>query len=77
MGRLVTWMALCLALAGCAGPEMERLPLQVADEHPHFADCAAYIQAAQPGEGATAARADALAQCLARNADPHQVAARL
>lgn len=77
MGRFVVWMGLCLALAGCSGPDMIASPLQVADEHPHFADCAAYVQAQRPGDAATAERADALSRCLARNDDPRQVAARM
>lgn len=77
MGRFVMLLALCLGVAGCSGPDMVMPPLQVADEHPHFAGCAAYVQASKPGEEATAERADALAKCLARNADPRQVAMRL
>lgn len=77
MGRFVTLVALCLGLAACSGPEMAMPPLQVADEHPHFADCAAYVQASKPGQEAATERAEALAKCLARNADPRQVATRL
>lgn len=77
MGRLILILLTLGLLAGCGGPQTAMPPLQVADEHPHFANCAGYIQAAMPGSGADAARAEALQRCLDRNAGARQVATRL
>lgn len=52
-------------------------PLQVAEEHPGFAGCAAAVQASYPGVQAVDARVTALQQCLARNPGAGQLAMRL
>ncbi|MQP67485.1 hypothetical protein GE253_19335 [Niveispirillum sp. SYP-B3756] len=52
-------------------------PLQVADEHPGFAGCAAAVQASYPGVQAVDARVTALQQCLARNPGAGPQAMRL
>lgn len=77
MGRLVTILIPLFLLAACTGPDAVRPPLQVAEEHPHFANCASYIQASMPGSGADTARAGALERCLERNSGGRQVATRL
>jgi hypothetical protein len=71
---------LLLLLAACTTAPITPVgtaPLQVADEHPGFAGCAAFVQASYPGAPATDARATALQQCLARSAGTKQLATRL
>lgn len=67
--------ALFLFLGACtgAGVPVTQTPLQVADEHPHFADCARYTQVALPKTDDAGNRASALEACLAQ---PIQMAAR-
>ncbi|MFV3129349.1 hypothetical protein [Niveispirillum sp. KHB5.9] len=77
MGRLILVLSTLFLLSACAGPDTVSPPLQVADEHPHFANCASYIQASMPGTDAETARATALENCLARNSGGRQVATRL
>lgn len=77
MGRLILVLVPIFMLAACGGPQAVSPPLAVADEHPHFANCAAYIQASMPAKGAEQARADALERCLERNGNSRQVATRL
>lgn len=77
MGRLIPILIPLFLLTACAGPDMVSPPLQVAEEHPHFANCASYIQASMPGSGAGTARADELERCLERNSGSRQVATRL
>lgn len=77
MGRLILVLSTMFLLAACGGPQNVSPPLAVADEHPHFANCAAYIQASMPSADADRARADALERCLERNSGSRQVATRL
>lgn len=77
MGRLFALLIPLFLLSACAGPDTVSPPLQVADEHPHFANCASYIQASMPGVDADIARAIALENCLVRNSGGRQVATRL
>lgn len=67
--------ALFLFLGACtgAGVPVSPTPIQVADEHPHFADCARYTQVALPDPNDGDDRANALEACLAK---PVQMAAR-
>ncbi|WP_133065515.1 hypothetical protein [Niveispirillum lacus] len=66
-----------LLTTACSGPEISSPPLQISEEHPHFANCASYIQAAMPGAGTEARRAGALEKCLENNRGGRQVATRL
>ncbi|MFY8095747.1 MAG: hypothetical protein ACOVN0_19880 [Niveispirillum sp.] len=77
MRRLALILFPLLLLSACGGPGTVSPPLQVADEHPHFADCAAYSQASLPGDGADGHRAAALERCLENNKSGRQVAIRL
>lgn len=77
MRRLALILFPLFLLSACGGPGMVSPPLQVADEHPHFADCAAYTQASLPGDGADGRRAVALERCLENNMNGRQVATRL
>ncbi|MFV3073616.1 hypothetical protein [Niveispirillum fermenti] len=77
MGRLISILALASLLAACGGAPVSP-PLQIADEHPHFANCAHYVQVSMPGDGANAVRGAALERCLVRNSQTGaQVATRL
>lgn len=77
MGRFVSILMMACLLSACSGAQVSP-PLQVADEHPHFANCAGYVQTIMPGDGADAARGDALERCLVRNRQTGaQVATRL
>ncbi|MBP7336155.1 hypothetical protein [Niveispirillum sp.] len=77
MRRLALILFPLLLLSACGGPGTVSPPLQVADEHPHFANCATYIQSSMPGEGADGRRAVALERCLENNTGGRQVATRL
>lgn len=77
MGRLILLLSTLFLLSACSGPGTVSPPLAVADEHPHFANCASYIQASMPGAAADTARATALETCLERNRGGRQVATRL
>lgn len=70
---------LLLLLGACTtAPTTSSTPLQVADEHPSFASCVAFVQASYPGtQEAADARAAALQQCLTHNPTANQVAMRL
>lgn len=72
MRRPVLAMVGMLLLGACSNAGTA--PLQVADEHPGFAQCALYTQAALPGTTAADGRADALQACLADS--DRQVASR-
>ncbi|SNS84406.1 MULTISPECIES: hypothetical protein [unclassified Azospirillum] len=70
---------LLLLLGACTTTpnSLTAAPLQVAEEHPGFAGCAAAVQASYPGVQAVDARVTALQQCLARNPGAGQLAMRL
>lgn len=72
MHRFIPFMLVAGLLVGCSGTDVASPPLLVADEHRHFANCAAFVQKVADDH-----RAASLEQCLARNADLRQVATRL